>query len=71
MNMTRNQRDNPRTIQNTNLAGGRGHGCIPGLGIKKFIDELFTRVDSSTRDRYQGPSYVRRISVSPRLEALV
>ena len=56
MNMRRNQWDNPITPQNTNLAGGRGRGYSLVLGRKTFIDELFTRVDYSTRARYQGPS---------------
>ena len=56
MNTRRTQWDNPGPPKKTNLAGGRGRGCSTGLGRKTFIDELFTRVDSSTRDRYQGPS---------------
>ena len=46
----------PITPQNTNLAGGRVRGYSLVLGRKTFIDELFTRVDYSTRPRYQGPS---------------
>ena len=56
MNTRRTQWEIPRTPQNTNLEGGRGHGYSLVLGRKTFIDELFTRVDSSTRASYQGTS---------------
>ena len=55
MNTRRTQWDNPRTPQNTNLAGGRGHGYSPWLGRKTFIDELISMVNSYTRARNQGP----------------
>ena len=68
MNTRRTQRDIPRTTQNTNLAGGRGHGCSPGLGRKTSVDELISMVNSSTGARNQGPSYVRRNHVYPRMD---
>ena len=51
MNMRRAQRDIPRTPQNTNLAGGKGRGYIPGLGRKTFIDDLVSKDNSSTGAR--------------------
>ena len=69
--MRRTQRDIPRTPQNTNLAGGIGCGCSPGLWRKTFGDKLVSMVKLSTRARNQGPSSVRRKHVSPRLETLV
>ena len=51
MNTRRVHRDipkTPRTPQNTNIAGGRGHGQNPGLGRRKFIDDLVSRTNSST-----------------------
>ena len=69
MNKRRTQRDIPRTLQNTNLAGGRGRGCSPCLGIKTFNDELVSMVNYSIGAQNQGPSSMRRSPVSPRLEA--
>ena len=69
MNMRRNQQDIPRSPQNTNLAGGRGHGCRPRLGRRTFIDYLVSMDHSSTGARNQGPSSIRRSHVSPRMEA--
>ena len=71
MNTRRTQWDIPRTPQNTNLASGRGCGYIPSLGRNKFVDELISRVNYSTRARNQGPSLVRRIPISPRMEASI
>ena len=71
MNTRRTQWDIPRTPQNTNLKGGIGCGCSPGLGRNTFVDELNSRFNYSTGARNQGPSSVRRIHVSPRLEASV
>ena len=34
--------------KSTKFAGGIGHGSNPVLGRAKFIDELITRVDSSS-----------------------
>ena len=56
MNTRRVQHDHliyPRTPQNTNVAGGRGYGRGPKLGIRTFIDDLVDRMNSSTRARYQ------------------
>ena len=69
--MRRTQREIPIIPQNTNLACGRGRGYTPCLGRNTFVDELIARVDSSTGARYRGPSSMRRILVSPRLEASV
>ena len=71
MNMRRTQWGIPITPQNTNLEGGIGRGCSPGLGRKTFIDELVSRVNYSTGARNQGTSSMKRIHVSPRMEASV
>ena len=71
MNTRRTQQDIPRTPKNTNLAGGRGCGSIPALGRRTFIDELVTRSNSSIGSSDQELSSVRRIPISPRVEASV
>ena len=53
------------------MASGRGHGCSLGLARKEFLDELVSRVNYSTGVRNQGPSYVRRIPLSLRMEASI
>ena len=73
MNMRRVQRDipiNPRTPQNTNIAGGRGRGRNPTLGRRTFIDDLVGRTNSSTRDCYQETP-IRRILLTPGVATLV
>ena len=53
------------------MEGGRGRGFSPGLGRKTFLDELIAMVNYSTGDQNQGPSFVIRSLVSPRMEASV
>ena len=56
MNTRRVQHDipiNPRTPQNTDIAGGRGRGRNPTLGRRTFIDDLVDRTNSSTGARHQ------------------
>ena len=38
----------PKTPQNNNSAGGRGHGRGPQLGKRTFIDDLVEKNESST-----------------------
>ena len=71
MNTRRTQWDIARAPQNTNLAGGRGHGCILCLGRRTFIADLVSRANSSTGAQNKGPSSIRRSLASPRLEASV
>ena len=59
-----------RTPENTNIAGGRGHGQNPALGRRKFIDDLVDRTNSSNGSRHQE-SPVRRSSVTPGVTTLV
>ena len=61
----------PRTPHNTNFAGGRGDGSSPTLGTRTLIDDLVSRDNSSMEACHQGPSSIRRIPVTPRLEASV
>ena len=66
MNIRRVQHDhriNPRTPQNSNIAGGRGRGRNPALGRRKFIDDLVDRTNSSTGARYQE-THIRRIPIT-------
>ena len=55
---------NPRTPQNTNSAGGQGHGRNPALGRRTFIDDLVDRTNSSIGAQHQETP-IRRIPVTP------
>ena len=73
MNTRRLQRDNPatpRTLQNTNIVGGRGRGRNPTLGRRTFIDDLVDRTNSSTGARHQETP-IRRSPVTPGVAASV
>ena len=73
MNTRRVQCDIPRTRrtpQNTNIAGGRGHGRNPTLGRRTFIDDLVSITNFSIGAFHQGSS-VRRSPIIPRVEASV
>ena len=73
MNMRRVQRDipiTPRTPQNTNIVGGRGHGRNPTLGRRTFIDDLVARANSSIGSWHQGSS-MKRSPITPWVEASV
>ena len=59
---------NPKTPQNTNIAGGRGRERGPELGRRTFIDNLVDRTNSSTRARYQETP-IRRIPANHRVPA--
>ena len=58
----------PKTPQNTNSAGGLGHGQGPQLGRRTFIDDLVDRTDSSTRAHHQETP-IRRDPADPRAPA--
>ena len=71
--MRRVQRDipiNPRTPQNTNIAGGRGRGRNPSLGRRTFIDDLVDRTNFSTGPCHQETP-IRRSPVTPGVAASV
>ena len=73
MNTRRVQRDipiNPRTPQNTNIAGGRGCWRNPALGRRTFIDDLVDRTNYYTGSRHQETP-IRRSPVTPRVAAPV
>ena len=67
MNTRRVQHDhliNPKTPQNTNTAGGRGHERGPELGRRTFIENLVDRTNSSTMACYQETP-IRRSLANP------
>ena len=73
MNTRRVQCDhliNPRTPQNTNVAGVRGRGRNTALGRRTFIDDLVDRTNSSTGALHQETP-IRRSPVTPGLAASV
>ena len=58
----------PKTPQNTNSAGDRGHGRGPQLGRRTFIDDLVDITNSSTKARYQEIP-IRRSPADPGVPA--
>ena len=68
MNTRRDHLINPRTPQNTNVAGGRGRGQGLELGRRTFIDDLVDRTNSSTGAHYQETP-IRRSPSNPGVAA--
>ena len=62
MNTRRVLRDipiNPRTPQNTNIAGGQGRGKNPTLGRSTFIADLVDKTNYSTGVRHKETPIIR------------